>query len=744
MIIFVLLFVASACIQPEEPEPISYIGHGAFFDQSGQQIAVTTEFVAKAQDWYRTKLLSSLSDEKKNEFAKLEEELNVSAMAEGQTRLVAQQSLLDWLLANSEEIGSDNRMIGKLNALQYELQWEIPEKADLQEYQFRNEFKLDPELENRLKLTEFDSSEISVLSATMNSGQAYIDECRAAGVPIPPPIGQMDPAGLTGWKSQGFIPTSEQFIVNTPAEVRTFQSSSPPGMCIALPRYTDATRSTVKLDGVICLGQASSNVCFWDNQMGGRGFNFARNTVIPIGVPNLSINPAGQYQAGGFELENGSGGVCTGCHAGQNPYIIHPFTDLGGGSGPLMDLNEPPLNLPTFAGSRYNPIIPASWPQNQLSHSPSLVPTACRGCHSASGPGGAFPHLSSQLREYCDNVLTPAINRTMPPGSPPGSQASNPDVIAFRAWCNSPASAGPSNRGDPHLTTTNGTNYDFQAAGEFIALRNSETLFELQTRQTPVTTSFIPGANSYTGLASCVSLNTAAAVRAGKYRITYQPMDDKLVNDEQLLLRIDGEVVDLSPEGFDLGDGTLVTRADENGGVDIRLWDGTRVIITPNFWESEGYWYLNVDVVNTPAREGTMGHILDGDWLPLAPDGSSFGPAPATLEERHELLNIKFADAWRVTEATSLFDYALDTSTDNFTNREWPSKPGEACTIVGTPDPSSKEIDSQFAKELCSPLKDEAVFENCVFDVMTTGDVEMAGDYLRSIQLKEKAASEVE
>jgi hypothetical protein len=62
----ILLFVgATVDRQAQEKEPIAYIGHGGFFDQNGKQIELTLEFVAKAQDWYRAKLLSNLPEDKK-------------------------------------------------------------------------------------------------------------------------------------------------------------------------------------------------------------------------------------------------------------------------------------------------------------------------------------------------------------------------------------------------------------------------------------------------------------------------------------------------------------------------------------------------------------------------------------------------------------------------------------------------------------------------------------------------------
>lgn len=738
-----------------EDEPIAAVGHGAFFDSKSKQIVPTAEFVAKAQQFYRNKLLSGLSAAKKQEFADFEKRLYDGINPEGQARLLIQQRALDWLVANTAA-KEDVRTLGKVNALKYELRWKLPDSADLKQIEKREEYKLNPQFEEKLKLKlpQLSPGSPTLFKATTNKGQDYIDECLAAGVPIPPPIGKLDPAGTSGWKSQGFIPTGIQFIVGTPAEVRTFKSTTPPGMCIALPRYSDSSKATVSLDGVICLGQATSKVCFWDNQMPNpqtqivEGFPFSSGTLIPIGVPDLAVNPDGLYQAGGFEIAPGAGGICTDCHAGQNPYIVHPETNLEDNNGAptslkMGDLGGPPDNLPMFAASRYDPLVAAAWPQNSLSMSPALVPGVCGGCHFNGGPGGAFPHLSTELNGpggYCQTILTQAIDSTMPPFSP-GSEKNNPDVITLKDWCGSPASSGPSNRGDPHLTTTSGINYDFQAGGEFTALRNSSIQFELQTRQTPVSTTFIPGANAYTGLASCVSLNTAAALRVGKRRITYQADPSKPRNEGRMQLRIDDRLVNLPANGINLGGGNRIAKAAAGGGIDLSLADSTRVIITPNFWTSQGYWYLNVEVLYTPAREGTMGTILPSNWLPLAPDGSSFGPAPASLADRHILLNKKFADAWRVTDATSLFSYVAGTSTASFTNREWPPEPGKVCRVPNDTREPPKPMKPEVAKRLCSKIKDKAAFESCVFDLTATGDAGMLQAYLQTLKLRQDAVN---
>jgi hypothetical protein len=729
-----------------QTEPIGAVGHGGFFDPAGHQIVPTEAFVAQAQAWYRGELQKRLAPDKLAAFPAFEERLTSGLKLEGQAGLVVEQRALEWLVASSPQLKGDSRTVGKIAALTYALRWKLPVGNDPRAMGKLESFKLDPSIAARLVLPELRPDDGKVFLITANSGEAYIRECAAAGVPTPPPIGQLDPAGLTGWKRRGFIPTSAQFIVGTPAEVRTFES--PEGMCIALPRYTDGELTTVQLDGVICLSRTSSSVCFWDNQMGGAGFEFTSGTRIPIGVPDLAINPAGQYQAGGAEIEFGSGLVCTDCHAGENPYIIHPDVYLTEtpvlGAPTTVKMGDLGPALPTFAPNRYVPIVGATWPQNAVSLAASSTPGVCRGCH-VKREAGRLPHLSNELPMYCDTVLPQALARTMPRGSP-GTALGTPAITNLLALCSLPPTSSTADEGDPHLTTTNGIHYDFQAAGEFTALRNADGDFEIQTRQTPVSTSFTPVADAYTGLASCVSLNTAAALRVGSRRISYEPTLGKPGSDADMQLRIDGVPVKLPDGGLDLGDGARITNADASGGLDVKAADGTRVIITPTPWASEGYWFLNIDVFHTTARDGITGSILPGSWLPLAPNGASFGPAPASLDDRRIVLNQKFADAWRVKDTTSLFDYAPGTSTASYTDRNWPPKSGAPCVATidawGAPahaSPQVTAIDVKTAQKLCHAVEDKPSFANCVFDVVATGNAGMADAYVRSVGLRRAA-----
>jgi hypothetical protein len=121
------------------------------------------------------------------------------------------------------------------------------------------------------------------------------------------------------------------------------------------------------------------------------------------------------------------------------------------------------------------------------------------------------------------------------------------------------ASCGPTRiEGDPHLTTVDKTHYDFQGAGEFVTLRDPDGA-EIQTRQTPISTTFFPAPNAYDGLATCASINTAVAARVGSHRVTLEPNLSGVPDQSGLQLRIDGVPTTLGPQG-------LVARVIENDG----------------------------------------------------------------------------------------------------------------------------------------------------------------------------------
>jgi hypothetical protein len=170
---------------------------------------------------------------------------------------------------------------------------------------------------------------------------------------------------------------------------------------------------------------------------------------------------------------------------------------------------------------------------------------------------------------------------------------------------------------------------------------------------------------------------------------------------------------------------TITQHAD--GVIEITDARGMQLVVTPRYSTNRQAWYLNINVYNTGARLGTMGALGKGSWLPALPDGSSLGPKPATETERYQALYEKFADAWRVTDQTSLFDYAPGTSTATFTLDEWPRNHPQSCNIEG--QTSVQPVTAEVAEEACKNVVNAVQRADCTFDVMITGEKEFAKSY---------------
>lgn len=386
-------------------DPIAFIGHGAMFDRNGKEIEPTPMFIAEAQAFYMDYLSGQLTDQQRELFSSKRGKLFADAAFDEQSKLAANSSLIDWLIQNVEakRVKNADILAGKNNLLKWILRSDL-KQADRRAKK-REAFKIPDVLQNRLD--EAGLSKMVSRFSTTSSGADYINECRNSGVPIPPDWGSSQ------WVSNGVL--SNEFIsASFEAEVFVYQSTSPPGVSIALPR---SVGNSIGLLGIISLGRDSSKVCFWDNQQNDQGFDIPKGTVVPLS----------QF-AGGAELFGGSGGTCTACHAGENPFVIHPGTAL---------------DFPNrFGKDWYDPLVHPNWPQNA---GPLVgTPGSCNTCHKKGGTGGRFPKISSILTapdgsSYCSAVLNNAIARTMPtsdPGNTAGDSGVTAHANALRALCN--------------------------------------------------------------------------------------------------------------------------------------------------------------------------------------------------------------------------------------------------------------------------------------------------------------------
>lgn len=346
-----------------------------------------------------------------------------------------------------------------------------------------------------------------------------------------------------------------------------------------------------------------------------------------------------------------------------------------------------------------------------------------------SNQGGDEFWLSTVSSNNADIPLTTT-------GQTSGSKALAPGTyfISIRLFAMGPGTYtvnyNPSSTGEPHITTIDGTRYDFQGVGEFVLLRN-EAGVEIQTRQGPIATTYNPGPDPHDELALCVSINTAVAARAGKRRISYEPNLSGVPNPTGLQLRVDGVLTTVGSGGLDLGNGARVSSTAAPGGLELDFPDRSILFVTPGWWADQGKWYLNLNIVPARAAAGLAGVIAPRSWLPALPSGASMGSLPGSLHDRYVDLYQKFADAWRVTSATSLFDYAAGTSTDTFTMRNWPPE-HPPCTLPGTIP--AEPVGEHVAKLACQAVIGENA--RCVFDVMVTGNPGFATTYALSQNLQ--------
>jgi hypothetical protein len=363
-----------------------------------------------------------------------------------------------------------------------------------------------------------------------------------------------------------------------------------------------------------------------------------------------------------------------------------------------------------------------------------------------TGYGISFQNNETQVRVFTTSPPPgPGINyAALPIGSHitfvvNASRTSAPTTVSRRYTFQ--IVAGSYILGDTHVTTVDGVKYDFQAVGEFVALRGEgQNNLDIQTRQTAVATTG-PGHDPYSGLVTCVSVNTAVAVRVGQHRVTYQPVDG-VPDSTSMELRVDGKLTELGDQPIDLGSGGRVIKSAAGGGaIEIDFPDGTSLAVTPGYWAHYKQWYLNVSVGNTSASKGISGVVpyLDTipgstrrlrSWLPSLPDGSNVGPMPQDLHQRFVTLYQTFADAWRVTDQTSLFDYASGKTTADYTNKNWPTENAQTCPVAGqNPKPP---IDLATAQQLTIDIVNPILKANAIYDVMITGEATFAQTYLRT------------
>src|SRR5262249_42231633 len=113
---------------------------------------------------------------------------------------------------------------------------------------------------------------------------------------------------------------------------------------------------------------------------------------------------------------------------------------------------------------------------------------------------------------------------------------------------------------------------------------------------------------------------------------------------------------------------------------------------------------------------GLLGPITPGGMgVPALPDGSQL-PAAPDKPTRNSILYGRFADAWRVTDASTLFDYDAGKTTASFTDRNFPTDV-QLAALDSLPASATGP-----AAAACAPITDPDLNADCEFDVAATGD----------------------
>ncbi|HEY9692384.1 MAG TPA: Calx-beta domain-containing protein [Oculatellaceae cyanobacterium] len=237
---------------------------------------------------------------------------------------------------------------------------------------------------------------------------------------------------------------------------------------------------------------------------------------------------------------------------------------------------------------------------------------------------------------------------------------------------------------DPHLQTLDGLGYDFQTVGEFTLVKSTTDDFEIQTRQQPW------------GGSTSASANTAIAIKSGDQRIAiYANQTNPVI--------INGTAVTI-PEGglYAVGQNLIIRQGSQYS------------IITPNndliLVSNRGTW-LNINLGLADDRQGKVIGLLGNNNGSTNDDfalrnGTVIGSAISNQQ-----LYGDYANSWRITQPTSLFDYAAGTSTATFTDLSFPSNIITSATLT----PEQRAAAEEIARN--AGITDPDVLEDVILDI---------------------------
>ncbi len=306
--------------------------------------------------------------------------------------------------------------------------------------------------------------------------------------------------------------------------------------------------------------------------------------------------------------------------------------------------------------------------------------------------------LGRSLDEYCKKPQPKTAQQPAPGGGGGGGSGSDDNNQP-----KPPPPDGGSSWGDTHLVTLDGLAYNFQVVGEYTLVRSTKDDFLVQVRQVPVLGPKV------------ASVNQAVATRIGGQRVTFTMLNGTAV------MRVDGKVI--SDELPKLKAGSLTGGTTAYGGTHQLTWpDGTVVRV-----EQLGRYALNVTITPAASRRGSLEGLL-GDF-DGSPENDLIGKNNVKLGRSftRDDINGSLAEAWRVSQATSLFDYEPGQSTATFIDRTFPAKDLEVAGLA------NRETAEQTCRE--DGITDQRLLDDCILDLAATGEFIFGSRYAHAQQV---------
>ena len=260
-----------------------------------------------------------------------------------------------------------------------------------------------------------------------------------------------------------------------------------------------------------------------------------------------------------------------------------------------------------------------------------------------------------------------------------------------------PAAGGSSSglastAGDTHIATFNGAYYDFQAVGEFVAMKSTTDSMEIQTRQARVQG------------ASDISVNSAVAMNVNGDHVGLYLESNGVVE------RLNGTSVHFKQGATRLPHGGTFSSFDNAGNPEYAVtWpDGSQAWVSPIVPDE-----MDLQVELNPIRRGhitgLLGNFTGESTGNLVARGGQHLPRNPTFDDIYHV----FGDSWRIRQGESLFDYQPGQSTRTFTDLNFPSQ------AVSSDNLANRDA----AAALCraAGVTNPAILQGCTLDVAITG-----------------------